>query len=52
MGFGDFEHLAAPLGLLGKVSGFSRRSDFVGEANANSGREQDSLIGAEISLIA
>jgi hypothetical protein len=27
MGFGDFEHLAAPLGLLGKVSGFSRRSD-------------------------
>ena len=24
----------------------------VGEANANSGREQDSLIGAEISLIA
>jgi simple sugar transport system ATP-binding protein len=21
MGFGDFEHLAAPLGLLGKVSG-------------------------------
>jgi hypothetical protein len=25
---------------------------FVGEANANSGQEQDSLIGAEISLIA
>jgi hypothetical protein len=25
---------------------------FVGEANANSGRKQDSLIGAEISLIA
>ena len=54
IGIGDFEHLAAPFRLRGKVRELSGASHLSAGARCpqNSGREWDSLIRVEISLIA
>jgi hypothetical protein len=53
VGFGDLRASgAAGYRLLGKVRELSRRSDLSPGQMPKSGREQDSLISAEISLIA
>ena len=52
IGFRDFEPLVAPFSLLGNVPNLPGRSDLLPGRMPNTGRERDSLMTAETSLIA